>query len=319
MKIIAYADGGATALGVVTSPTHFVAVSDIAPELPSSLIAILELEHGLAHLREAAQGVHGDRALASVRLKPFLDRPNAMWALALNFKSHLAETGLQTNTDYPHLFMRMPASYVGSGEPLVAPPEAIARAFDYEGELGVIIGKPGRYIPEQRAMEHVAGYTCLNEGSVREYQVHNRQFGLGKNFEASGSYGPWLMTSDEFGEPARHTVLTRINGVVRQRAPLDDMLFDVARVISYLSQGYNLRPGDLIAMGTPGALKPRPDDVEGRDLSRQYGLFKVPGLVHMRPGDQVEVEIDGLGILRNPVARDDTYQVAAGARNPGNP
>lgn len=312
MKIIAFANGNATALGVVTSPTHFVAVAEIAPDLPSSLIALLELEDGLARLRKAVEGVTGNRALASFRLKPFLDRPNAMWALALNFKSHIAETGLQTNGDYPHLFMRMPASYVGSGEPIVAPPEAVARAFDYEGELGVIIGKPGRYIPEARAMEHVAGYTCLNEGSVREYQVHNRQFGLGKNFEASGAYGPWLMTRDEFGDPATHTVLTRINGVVRQRAPLNDMLCDVAKVVSYLSQGYNLRPGDLIAMGTPGALKPQPDDVAGLDLSRQYGLFKVPGLVHMRPGDEVEVEIDGLGILRNPVVRDDTHPGTAG-------
>ncbi|WP_265920013.1 fumarylacetoacetate hydrolase family protein [Cupriavidus nantongensis] len=310
MKIIAYADGNATALGVVTSPTHFVAVAEIAPELPSSLIAILESEHGLARLRDAAAGAVGQRALDSVRLKPFLERPNAMWALALNFKSHLAETGLQTNGDYPHLFLRTPASYVGAGEAIVAPPEAVARAFDYEGELGVVIGKPGRYIPEQRALEHVAGYTCVNEGSVREYQVHNRQFGLGKNFEASGSYGPWLMTADEFGDPATHTVQTRLNGVVRQRARLDDMLCDVARVISYLSQGYNLRPGDLIAMGTPGALKPQPDDVAGRDLSRQYGLFKVPGLVHMRAGDVVEVEIDGLGILRNPVVGDEAHPEA---------
>ena len=311
MKIIAYAESGHTALGVVTSSTHFVAVADIAPDLPASLIAILEQEDGLARLRKAAHGREGDRLLASVTLKPFLDRPNAMWALALNFKSHIAETGLQTSMEFPHLFMRTAASYVGGGEPIVAPPEAIARAFDYEGELGVVIGKPGRYIPVEQAMEHVAGYTCLNEGSVREYQMHNRQFGLGKNFEASGSYGPWLMTGDEFGDPATHTVVTRVNGVVRQRAPLDDMLLDVARVISYLSQGYRLRPGDLIAMGTPGALKPQPDDKEGQDLSRQYGPFPTPGLVHMRPGDCVEVEIDGLGVLRNPVTADTSYAAPA--------
>jgi 2-keto-4-pentenoate hydratase/2-oxohepta-3-ene-1,7-dioic acid hydratase in catechol pathway len=311
MKIIAYAESGHTALGVVTSSTHFVAVADIAPDLPASLIAILEQEDGLARLRKAAHGREGDRLLASVTLKPFLDRPNAMWALALNFKSHIAETGLQTSLDFPHLFMRTAASYVGGGEPIVAPPEAIARAFDYEGELGVVIGKPGRYIPVEQAIEHVAGYTCLNEGSVREYQMHNRQFGLGKNFEASGSYGPWLMTGDEFGDPATHTVVTRVNGVVRQRAPLDDMLLDVARVISYLSQGYRLRPGDLIAMGTPGALKPQPDDKEGQDLSRQYGPFPTPGLVHMRPGDCVEVEIDGLGVLRNPVTADTSYAAPA--------
>ncbi|MGU7782116.1 fumarylacetoacetate hydrolase family protein [Burkholderia sp. PU8-34] len=308
MKIIAYLDAGRTALGVVTSPTHFIAVADVAPDLPADLIALLERDGGLAHLREATEGRTGDRALADVTLKPFLNRPNAMWALALNFKSHIAETGLQTNSDYPHLFLRIPASYVGAGEPIVAPPEPVARAFDYEGELGVVIGKPGRYIPVERAMEHVAGYTCLNEGSVREYQMHNRQFGLGKNFEASGAYGPWLMTPEEFGDPARHTVLTRVNGIVRQRAPLDDMLIDVAHTISYLSRGYRLRPGDLIAMGTPGALKPQPDDVEGQDLSRQYGPFPTPGLVHMRPGDSVEVEIDGLGVLRNPVVADASFK-----------
>ncbi|QBR01990.1 fumarylacetoacetate hydrolase family protein [Paraburkholderia pallida] len=308
MKIIAYLDAGRIALGVVTSPTHFIAVADVAPDLPTDLIEILEREDGMDRLREATAGRTGDRLLADVTLKPFLHRPNAMWALALNFKSHIAETGLQTNPDFPHLFLRTEASYVGAGEPIFAPPYSVARAFDYEGELGVIIGKPGRDIPVERALEHVAGYTCLNEGSVREYQMHNRQFGLGKNFEASGSYGPWLMTPDEFGDPARHSVLTRINGVVRQRAPLDDMLIDVAHTVSYLSRGYRLRPGDLIAMGTPGALKPQPDDLEGQDLSRQFGPFPTPGLVHMRAGDVVEIEIDGLGVLRNSVITDPAFE-----------
>jgi 2-keto-4-pentenoate hydratase/2-oxohepta-3-ene-1,7-dioic acid hydratase in catechol pathway len=304
MKIIAYADAGQTALGIVTSPTHFVAVADIAPDLPNDLITLLEADPELTRLKQAAEGQTGNRVLSDVTLKPFLNRPNAIWALALNFKSHIAETGLQTSLEYPHLFMRTAASLVGAGEPIFAPRESVARAFDYEGELAVVIGKPGRYVPVERALEYVAGYTCLNEGSVREYQMHNRQFGLGKNFEASGSYGPWLMTSDEFGDPASHSVLTRINGVVRQRAPLNDMLLSVAQVVSYLSEGYRLRPGDLIAMGTPGALKPQPDDVEGRDLSRQYGPFPTPGLVHMRAGDSVEIEIDGLGVLRNPIVVD---------------
>ena len=304
MKIIAYDDHGATALGIVTSPTHFAAVADIAAELPGSLVEILEADDGLARLGRAAEGCVGDRRLVDVVLKPFLGHPNALWALALNFKSHIEETGLPTSREHPHLFLRTGASYVGAGEPILAPPEAIAQAFDYEGELGVVIGRAGRQIPVERALDHVAGYTCVNEGSVREYQMHNRQFGLGKNFEASGAYGPWLLTADEFGDPASHTVLTRINGVVRQRAGLDDMLFGVAQVISYLSHGYRLRPGDMIAMGTPGALKPQPDDTEGLDLSRQYGPFPTPGLVHMRPGDRVEVEIDGLGVLANPVVAD---------------
>jgi len=113
MKIIAYTEAGKIALGLVTSPTHFLAVADIAPDLPTSLIAILEQEDGLARLQQAAHGRQGDRALADFTLKPFLDRPNAMWALALNFKSHIAETGLKTSSEFPHLFMRTAASYVG--------------------------------------------------------------------------------------------------------------------------------------------------------------------------------------------------------------
>jgi 2-keto-4-pentenoate hydratase/2-oxohepta-3-ene-1,7-dioic acid hydratase in catechol pathway len=196
MKIVAYSEAGRTALGIVTSPTSFLAVSDIAPELPTDLISLLEREDGLARLRQAAEGREGDRLLSEVTLKPFLNRPNALWALALNFRSHIEETGLQTSREFPHLFLRTAASFVGAGEPILAPSESVARAFDYEGELAVVIGKPGRFIPVEQALDHVAGYTCLNEGSVREYQIHNRQFGLGKNFEASGSYGPWLMTSD---------------------------------------------------------------------------------------------------------------------------
>ncbi|HEY2660510.1 MAG TPA: fumarylacetoacetate hydrolase family protein [Caulobacteraceae bacterium] len=304
MKIIAYAEDHRIALGVMVNASDFAPLAQIAPELSADLAEILERPESLDRIRRASDGLDRGRPVSDVVLKPFLGRSNAFWALALNFKSHIEETGLQTSMDFPHLFLRTAASYVGAGEPILAPPESVARAFDYEGELGVVIGRAGRYIPLDKALDHVAGYTCVNEGSVREYQIHNRQFGLGKNFEASGAYGPWLMTPDEFGDPAQHSVLTRVNGVVRQRAPLDDMLFGVAQVISYLSQGYELRPGDLIAMGTPGALKPQPNDREGLDLARQYGPFKTPGLVHMRPGDQVEIEIDGLGVLANRVAAD---------------
>jgi 2-keto-4-pentenoate hydratase/2-oxohepta-3-ene-1,7-dioic acid hydratase in catechol pathway len=239
--------------------------------------------------------------LKAVRLLPPVPAPPKILCVGLNYDDHLQESGLK-KPEYPEIFARFASSLIAHQDPIRRPRESTA--LDYEAELAVVIGKPGRYVPVERALEYVAGYTCLNEGSVREYQMHNRQFGLGKNFEASGSYGPWLMTRDEFGDPASHSVLTRINGVVRQRAPLNDMLLSVAQVVSYLSEGYRLRPGDLIAMGTPGALKPQPDDVEGRDLSRQYGPFPTPGLVHMRAGDSVEIEIDGLGVLRNPIVVD---------------
>lgn len=304
MKIVAYQFQGLRGLGVVDDADAIIPLAETDPGLPSDLIRILESPDGLDRIRRASAGRRGSIALSDVTLKPFLGRPNAMWALALNFKTHIAETGLTTSPDYPHIFLRTGASFVGHREALRCPPPEVARAFDYEGELAVVIGRAGRHIPPEKASEHIAGYTCLNEGSVREYQIQNRQFGLGKNFEESGSYGPWLMTTDQFGDPARQRVTTRVNGVTRQDSTLDDMLFDVAHVVSYLSEGYCLRPGDLIAMGTPGALKPGPNDADGRDMSKQYGPFKVPGLVHMRPGDLVEVEISGLGILANPVTDD---------------
>jgi 2-keto-4-pentenoate hydratase/2-oxohepta-3-ene-1,7-dioic acid hydratase in catechol pathway len=304
MKIIRYEHRGQSGIGVMVDERRFIGLLEAAPQLPPTLLGIMALGDGLEPVRRAIQGHEPNLSILDVTPRPFLDHPNALWALALNFKSHIAETGLTTSREFPQVFLRTVASYVGHAEPLLCPPPEIARAFDYEGELGVVIGRAGRHIPIDRALDHVAGYTCVNEGSVREYQIHNRQFGLGKNFEASGSYGPWLMTPDEFGDPATRSVTTRVNGVVRQRAPLDDMLFDVFSVISYLSQGYELRPGDMIAMGTPGVLPAESQDVEGLDLARQHGPFKIPGLVHMTPGDVVEVEISGLGALRNTIVAD---------------
>jgi 2-keto-4-pentenoate hydratase/2-oxohepta-3-ene-1,7-dioic acid hydratase in catechol pathway len=301
MKIIRYEHRCQSGIGVMVDERRFIGLLEAVPQLPPTLLGIMALGDGLEPVRCAIQGHEPNLSILDVTSRPFLDHPNALWALALNFKSHIAETGLTTSREFPQVFLRTVASYVGHGEPLLCPPPEIARAFDYEGELGVVIGRAGRHIPIDRALDHVAGYTCVNEGSVREYQIHNRQFGLGKNFEASGSYGPWLMTPDEFGDPATRSVTTRVNGVVRQRAPLDDMLFDVSSVISYLSQGYELRPGDMIAMGTPGVLPAESQDVEGLDLARQHGPFKIPGLVHMTPGDVVEVEISGLGALRNTI------------------
>lgn len=301
MKIIAYSDSSHFGLGVVTDDAHFVPVSQLLPDLPHDLVELLEIDGALGRLAGAAGGVSGGRALSEVTLKPLVGRANALWALALNFKTHIEETGLTTSRQHPHLFLRTAASYVGANEPILTPPHDLARAFDYEGELAVIVGRAGRRIPPEQALDHVAGYTCLNEGSVREYQHHNRQFGLGKNFEASGSYGPWLVTPDEVGDIGSLWLRTRVNGVERQASLLSDMLFDVAATISYLSEAYTLRPGDLIAMGTPGALPPAEDDVRGLDLDQQFGTFKTPGLVHMLPGDVVEVEIDRIGVLRNPV------------------
>ncbi|HVA12513.1 MAG TPA: fumarylacetoacetate hydrolase family protein [Stellaceae bacterium] len=301
MRIISYSEAGESHIGVMTDTDSFIAAAEAAPQLPRSLRVLVALPDGLARLRDAVAGKQGTRSLNAVTSLPVIPDPHVTWALALNFKTHIEETGLATSRDFPHLFIRMPASLVGYNQPLLCPPPEVAREFDYEGELVAIVGRGGRHIPVEKAFDHIAGFACGNEGSVREYQRHNRNFGLGKNFERSGSVGPWLMTSDEFGDPRNQRVVTRLNGIERQNAPLDDMLFSVAQVVHYLSTGYTLLPGDMIMMGTPGALPPHP----GETL-QPSGRHKILGQVNMKPGDRVEVEITGLGVLANTIVADES-------------
>lgn len=305
MRIISYRESGAPRIGVVTGADSFLPVAEAAPTLPTSLRELIALPDGLARLLDAVSGKAGTRSLQQATFLPVVPDPHVTWALALNFKAHIAETGLTTSMDFPHLFIRTPASLVGHDQPLLCPPPEVAKEFDYEGELAVIIGRGGRHIPLEKAFDHIAGFSCFNEGSVREYQRHNRNFGLGKNFERSGSVGPWLMTVDEFGDLKKQRVITRLNGIERQNAPLNDMLFAVEQVIHYLSTGYTLVPGDMIAMGTPGALPPHP----GETL-QPAGRHKILGQVNMKPGDTVEVEITGLGVLANTIVGDEkvTYR-----------
>jgi 2-keto-4-pentenoate hydratase/2-oxohepta-3-ene-1,7-dioic acid hydratase in catechol pathway len=300
MRVFAFAAGVAQRLGIMISDEEFVEVPLGAPDLQ----AILADKDGLSALEGSVRGRKATGRIADVNLVPLVARPNAIWALALNFEAHIAETGLPTSDRYPHLFLRTASSLVASGQPLVAPPESVARRFDYEGELVVVIGRAGRHIPPEKALDHVAGYTVGNEGSVREYQTHNRQFGLGKSFERSGSYGPWLMTPDEFGAVAKAEVQTRLNGKLLQRSSLSDMRFGVEAVISYISEGATLLPGDLIFMGTPGAFHGDDPVAPVAAVQGAHGPLGVAGAVHMRPGDTCEVEITGLGILRNPVIAD---------------
>jgi 2-keto-4-pentenoate hydratase/2-oxohepta-3-ene-1,7-dioic acid hydratase in catechol pathway len=301
MRVVSYRKTGEPGVGVMVDDESFVALPNVAPDLPRTLRGVLELGDGaLDRVREAASGKSADTRFDDVILVPVIPEPHAIWALALNFKRHIEETGLTTSPDWPHIFLRTPASQVGHLQPILCPHPDVAKLYDYEGELAVIIGRPGRHIPVATALDHVAGYSCYNEGSVREFQGHNRQFGLGKNFERSGAFGPWMMTADELGNPAEQSVITRLNGTIRQNSELSDMLFSVEQVIHYLSTGYTLRPGDVIVMGTPGALPPAP----GEDL-RPNASDRIPGRVHMRPGDVVTVEITGLGVLENPVVGDE--------------
>ncbi|MFM8356546.1 MAG: fumarylacetoacetate hydrolase family protein, partial [Gammaproteobacteria bacterium] len=183
---------------------------------------------------------------------------------------------------FPTIFARFANAQVGHEQPMVRPHESAT--LDFEGEIAIVIGRAGRRIPRADAMSHIAGYSIYNDGSVREYQRQTSQFTPGKNFMATGGFGPWLMTPDEVGDPQRLELTTRLNGAVMQHATSDLMVFDFAAIIAYCSIFTELVPGDVLVTGTPG----------GVGVARKPPLF-------MDAGDVVEIEVKPIGVLRNPV------------------
>ncbi len=281
MRLISFNHSGRRGIGVMTSDTEFIDLTRAAPGLPTDMRALLGMgDAWQSRVEQAIRGKEADYSINDIVFDAVVIEPHATWAVALNYKAHQEETGLN-RSEYPEMFLRVPTSITGHLQDLMPPPAAYMKAFDFEGELAVIIGKPGRHISEKNALSHVAGYSSYNEGSVRAYQRHNRQFGLGKNFEKSASFGPWLMTTDEFGDPYKQSIITRLNGAEKQQCGLKEMLNSIENQIAYISEGITLQPGDVIATGTPGSLP-------GTDK-------------HMQHGDLLEVEITGLGVLKNKV------------------
>ena len=180
------------------------------------------------------------------------------------------------------IFLRLPQSQVGHGEPMVCPAES--EQFDFEAELAVVIGKAGRRIAERDALSHIAGISCYNDGSVRDWQLATNQWTPGKNFPATGAFGPWLVTADELPPDRVLSLVCRLNGQEMQRTTTDLMMFPIPKLISFVSTWTTLEPGDVIVTGTPGGV----------------GLRRNPP-VWMKHGDTVEIELEGVGVLRNPV------------------
>lgn len=219
--------------------------------------------------------------LSGVRFAPLIPRPGSLWCVGLNYEDHRLETG-RAKADYATLFTRFPACLLGHKEALVRP--SASHQLDYEGELAVVIGRTARHVSEEAALDHVAGYACFNDASVRDYQGHSSQFGPGKNFWRTGGFGPFLVTTDEVPEPQDLPIETRLNGQVVQKSHTSQMTYPVRELIAYLSRIHPLYPGDVISTGTPS----------GVGVARDPQLF-------MKPGDVVEVEIGNVGVLRNDV------------------
>ena len=224
---------------------------------------------------------------SGLRFLPLLGASRKIICLGLNFRDHASEAGAAGSggdrSSFPTLFPRFCSSLIGHEAPLIRP--RISNALDFEGEMAAIIGLGGKNIPVETALSHVVGYSVFNDASVRDYQKKTSQLTPGKNFDGTGAFGPWLVTVDELPPGAAGLMLvTRLNGAMVQRASTADMIFDVASTVSLLSSFLTLQAGDVLVMGTPSGV----------------GSLRTPPLF-MKPGDVVEVEIEGIGILRNPV------------------
>lgn len=237
--------------------------------------------------REAlAKGQKSVGSYELIELLPVIPRPEKIWCAVRNYMDHHQEAlaaGLQRElSEFPPLFLRTWRSQTAHRAPIVLP--RVSETLDWEGELAVIIGKGGRDIAQADAYSHVAGYACYNEGSIREWQFHAKQIATGKNFESTGGFGPWMVTADEIEPGAQLKLEVRLNGEVVQSSHSGLMIFDIPRLISYCSTISTLAPGDVIVTGTPSGV----------------GFARKPPR-YMKAGDVCEVEIERVGLLRNPI------------------
>lgn len=240
--------------------------------------------NALDELAQAALASDCTVALDQLHLLPVVPNPGKLICVGLNYKSHVAETK-RADSDYPSLFLRFNDSLAAHGDEVLRP--EFSEHFDWEGELAFVIGKGGRHIAKDKAFEHIAGYACFNDISVRDWQRHTHQFTPGKNFPGTAPFGPVLVTPDELPDVSQLTLETRVNGQVVQHASVGDLIFDIPTIVAYVSRFTPLSPGDVIATGTPGGVGDR----------REPPLY-------MKDGDWVEVEITGLGVLRNRIGTD---------------
>jgi len=280
MRLVSFTRNGTASFGIVVGDGIVDLGARLAPA--HSLKTLLErnlVGEAAKHARTSA-----DFALDEVRLLPTVPDPGKIVCIGINYRNRDREYGDATEEPkYPSVFFRTPESLVAHGEPIVKPLES--DQLDYEGEIVLVIGKAGRRIPEERALEHVAGLTLMNEGSVRDWLRHAK-FNVtpGKNFERSGSLGPWLVTADEIERYDALHVTTRVNGEVRQDDSTANLMFPFTRLIAYVSTFMPLKPGDLIATGTPTGAGARFDPPK-----------------YLKHGDVVEVHVPEIGTLRNRV------------------
>lgn len=286
MKLISFYRGdGSAGVGLALDEGRVLDLKAVAPDLPHSVKGLLQ-----AGALQAARGwlgsedEHPEAVLApgGYTPAPAVPEPGKFLLCGVNYKNHVLEMG-RPLPEKPSLFGRFNHTLLAAGQPILVSPTS--SCVDWEGELVAVIGKAGKYIPRGRAMEHVAGLTCFNDVSMRDVQTQMPQLTLGKNFDASGPLGPWMVTLDEIDDPGRLELKTLVNGQVMQHGNTSEWIFDLPTLIETISSAMTLLPGDLISTGTPGGV----------------GHARDPQ-IYLKPGDTVTVSIQGVGELTNPVA-----------------
>ncbi len=275
MRLMSFVSNGQASWGAVEGDA-VVDLSSRAPSLRAALGRLPGLTAEMAGLPRYA--------LAAVTFLPPIPDPDKIICIGLNYLTHILEGGRPV-PEQPTIFTRWANSQVGHDQAIVRP--KASETLDFEAELAVVIGTAARHVSEADAMGVIAGYSCYNDGSVREWQRHSSQFGPGKNFPKTGGFGPYLVTPDEAGDVTHASLVCRLNGEEMQRATTDDLVFTIPKLIAYCSTFTELVPGDVIITGTTGGV----------------GAYRTPP-VWMRPGDVVEVEISGVGLLRNTVVQE---------------
>ena len=282
MRLLSYIINGEPRYGAAVDGGVVELSRRIGRDFPD--LKALIARDGLEVARKAVAGERPDHALAQLTLLPPVTAPEKLWCIGVNYMDRNAE--YKDNSDlpkYPSLFVRNPSSVVGSGQPIEKPD--VSDELDYEGELVIVIGRQGRHIPREQAWSHIFGMTLCNEGTVRDWLRHGKfNVTQGKNFDRSGSIGPWIVTSDECDPRGPHDIITRVNGEVRQQDTTERLMFPFDVLIAYLSTFATLKPGDMIVTGTPTGAGAR---------------FTPPRW--LKPGDVVEVESSKIGVLRNSV------------------
>lgn len=286
MKIVGFEADGKLHLGVVQGGS-VIDLQAVDPKVPGDLAEVLKSTNGdlssLADLaRRAPASAH--RPLAGIKYALPVARPGKIICLGLNYMDHVKEGKYADNIPkFPTIFFRVLTSLAAHKQPLIRP--LVSETFDYEAELVAVIGKRGKHVKKEDAASVIAGWSCFNEGSIREYQRRTTQWDMGKNFDQTGGFGPWMVTADEVPALGKGLKIeSRLNGNVMQSDNTDNMMFPVAETIADITQGMTLEPGDILVTGTPSGV----------------GHARKPP-AWMRHGDTIEIEIEGVGLLSNPI------------------